>query len=117
LPNFGWINDSAGDPSILTPNHQHRINKWIKDSNIKVNQYTNPNTEPSPQGEPTMQVGTSSQLQPQSYASMPNFFYDPNYYSTFELFMVPPNTNSMQDYFGYITNSLYHLLLNQYNEM
>jgi hypothetical protein len=56
LSNLGWINDSAGDPPIWSPNHQLQINKWIKDPNINVNQHTDPNVNPTTQMEPTMKA-------------------------------------------------------------
>jgi hypothetical protein len=45
LSNLGWVNNSIGEPSIWTPNHIYPINSWIKDPNVKVNQYTDHNSE------------------------------------------------------------------------
>jgi hypothetical protein len=94
LPNLGWVNNSIGDPPVWTPNHKHLINSWIKDSNTKVNQYTDPNLkEPILELEPTQDDGPSSQ--PQSYTSMPNFTYDLDYQNSFDPYLEPPQIGSM----------------------
>jgi hypothetical protein len=112
LPNLGWVNNSVGEPLVWTPNHKYPINSWIKDLNTKINQYTDPNLEePILESEPTQDVGTSSQ--PHSYASMPSFTYEPDYQTSFDHYLVPSQTGSMQDYFGYIVQSIYHMNLNQ----
>jgi hypothetical protein len=84
-------------------------------SNIKVNQYTDLHVSHSTQPEPSTQASTSTQ--PQIVASMPTFAYDLNYCTTFDPSMAPPNTGGMQDYFGYIIDSSYHLQLNQQHKM
>jgi hypothetical protein len=53
--------------------------------------------------EPTQEAGTSSQ--PSSYPTMPTFTFDP--------YLAPSQTGSMQDYFGYIAQSMYQMNLNQ----
>jgi hypothetical protein len=37
LSNFGWVNNLVGEPPVWTPNDRHKINKWIRDQNVKVN--------------------------------------------------------------------------------
>jgi hypothetical protein len=61
--------------------------------------------------EPTQDAGTSSQ--PQSYASMSNFTYEQDYQTSFDPYLVPPQIGSMQDYFGYIAQFMYHINLNR----
>jgi hypothetical protein len=101
LPNLGWVNNSIGEPPVWTPNHKYPINSWIKDPNAKVNQYIDSNSdEPFLEPEPTQETGTSSQ--PSSYPTMPIFTFESNY-----------QTSSIQDYFGYIAQSMYHMNLNQ----
>jgi hypothetical protein len=77
----------VGEPHVWTPNNKHPINKWIRDSNTKVNQYTNPNSEePILEPDPTHDVdaGTSSQLPHQVYTLMSSFSFDPGYQSSFD---------------------------------
>jgi hypothetical protein len=94
LPNLDWVNDSVGEPSMWTPNNKSPINSWIKNLNIKVNQYTDPNSEEFIlKFEPTQDVGISSQ--PQSYASMPNFTYEPDYQTSFDPYLAPLQFGSM----------------------
>jgi hypothetical protein len=84
LSNLGWVNNLVGEPPVWTPNNRHPINKWIRDPNTKVNQYTDPNTK-----EPILElelihdvdVGTSSQPQHQVYTFMLSFSFDPYYQS------------------------------------
>jgi hypothetical protein len=57
---------------------------------------------------PTQDAGISSQ--PHSYASMPNFTYELDYQNPY---LVSPQIGYMQDYFGYIAQSMYHMNLNQ----
>jgi hypothetical protein len=112
LSNLRWVNNSIGEPPVYTPNHKYPINSWIKDPNAKVNQYTNPNSdEPFLEPEPTQEAVTSSQ--PSSYPTMPTFTFEFNYQTLFDPYLAPPQTSSMQDYFGYIAQSMYHMNLNQ----
>jgi hypothetical protein len=116
LSNFGWVNISAGEPSFWTPNNRHKINKWTGDPNVKINQYTDPNLEESTfETEPIHDDNAeiSSQSQPQDYSFMPSFVFDPGYQSSFNPYMAPPQIESIQDYFGYISQLMYHLNLNQ----
>jgi hypothetical protein len=59
-----------------------------------------PSTQPAPE--------TS---QPQSYPSMPQFTYNTYYYSNFNSCLLLSTFSNMQDYFGYITNSLHYTTL------
>jgi hypothetical protein len=112
LPNLGWVNNLIGELPVWTPNHKYPINSWIKDPNAKVNQYTDPNSEePILEHEPTQETKTSSQ--PHSYATMPSFTFEQDYQTSFDHYLAPPQTGSMQDYFGYIAQSMYHMNLNQ----
>jgi hypothetical protein len=112
LSNLGWVNNSVGDPPVWTPNHKYPINSWIKDPNTKVIQYTDHNSKKSIfEPEPTQDTRTSSQ--PQSYPFMPNFTYDSDYQTSFDPYLAPLQTSSMQDYFEYIAQSMYHINLNQ----
>jgi hypothetical protein len=63
------------------------------------------------ESEPTQEAETSSQ--PPSYTTMPNFTFEPDYQTSFDPYLAPPQTDSMQDYFGYIAQSMYHMNLNQ----
>jgi hypothetical protein len=60
---------------------------------------------------PTQEIGTSSQ--PSSYPTMPPFTFESDYQILFVLYLTPPQIGSMQDYFGYIAQSMYHKNLNQ----
>jgi hypothetical protein len=63
LSNLCWVNYSAGQPYVWTLNNKDSV----RDSNIKINQYTNPNLKESIfKTKPThdIDVGTSSQPQP-----------------------------------------------------
>jgi hypothetical protein len=112
LPNLGWVNNLIGEPPVWTPNHKYPINSWIKDLNAKVNQYTDPNSdEPFLEPEPTQEAGTS--FQPSSYPTMLTFTFESDYQTSFDPYLAPPQTASMQDYFGYIAQSMYHINLNQ----
>jgi hypothetical protein len=112
LSNLGWVNNSISEPPVCTPNHKYPINSWIKDPNAKVNQYTDHNSkEPILEPEPTQEVGTSSQ--PHSYAIMPSFTFEPDYQTLFDPYLAPSQIGSMQDYFGYIAQSMYRMNLNQ----
>jgi hypothetical protein len=62
--------------------------------------------------EPTQEARTSSQ--PPSYATMPSFTFELDYQTSFDPYLAPPQINSMQHYFGYISRSMYHMNLNQY---
>jgi hypothetical protein len=44
---------------------------------------------------------------------MPSFTFEPDYQTSFDPYLTPPQTGSMQDYFGYITQFIYHMNLNQ----
>jgi hypothetical protein len=108
LPNLGWVNNSIGEPPVWTSNHKYSINSWIKDPNVKVNQYTDPNSEESIlEPEPTQEAGTSSQ--PHSYATIPSFTFESDYQISFDPYLAPPQTGSMQNYFGYIAQSMYNM--------
>jgi hypothetical protein len=112
LLNLGWVNNSIGEPLVWTPNHKYPINIWIKDPNAKINQYIDPNSEePILEPEPTQEAGTSSQLH--SYATMLSFTFEPDYQTSFVPYLTPPQISSMQDYFGYVSQSMYHMNLNQ----
>jgi hypothetical protein len=82
-----------------------------------VNQYTDPDAESTTQASSLMDVGTSSQSQHQSYTFMPNFSYDLSYQPSFDPYMALSLIGSMQTYFGYLTQSMYHLHLNQQNKI
>jgi hypothetical protein len=112
LSNLRWLNNLIGEPPIWTPNHKYPINSWIKDLNTKVNQYTDPNSdEPFLEPEPTQKAGTSSQ--PSSYSTMSTFTFESDYKTSFDPYLAPLQTGSMQDYFGYIAQSMYQMNLNQ----
>jgi hypothetical protein len=61
--------------------------------------------------EPTQEVRTSSQSS--SYPTMPTFTFELDYQTSFDPYLAPPQTGSMQDCFGYIAQSMYHMNLNQ----
>jgi hypothetical protein len=61
--------------------------------------------------EPTQETRTSSQ--PSSYPTMPTFTFESDYQTSFDLYLTPPQIDYMQDYFGYIAQSMYHMNLNQ----
>jgi hypothetical protein len=44
---------------------------------------------------------------------MPSFIFDLRYQSLFHPYMTPPQAMSMQNYFEFIAQSIYHLNLNQ----
>jgi hypothetical protein len=112
LSNLGWVNNSIGEPPVWTPNHKYPINSLIKDPNAKVKQYTDPNSdEPFLEPEPTQEAKTSSQ--PSSNPTLPTFTFESDYQTSFNPYLAPPQTGSMQDYFGYIAQSMYHMNLNQ----
>jgi DNA-directed RNA polymerase specialized sigma subunit len=48
---------------------------------------------------------------------MPSFSYDPSYQTSFDSYMAPVQVGSMQYYFGYLAQSMYHLHLNEQQEM
>jgi hypothetical protein len=88
LPNLGWVNNSIGEPPVWTPNHKYPINSWIKDPNVKVNQYIDPNSEePILEPEPTQETGISSQ--PHSCAIMLSFTFEPDYQTSFDPYLAP----------------------------
>jgi hypothetical protein len=58
-----------------------------------VNQYIDPNIDPTTQIKQTLEVGTSSQSQ--TFAFMPSFAYDPTYSSIFDPYMTPPEVDNM----------------------
>jgi hypothetical protein len=112
LSNLGWVNNSIDEPLLWTLNHKYLINSWINDPNAKINQYTDPNSdEPFLEPEPTQDVGTSSQ--PSSYPTMPTFTFKSDYQTSFDPYLAPLQTGSMQDYFGYIAQFMYQMNLNQ----
>jgi hypothetical protein len=61
--------------------------------------------------ESTQEVGTSSQ--PHSYATIPSFTFEPDYQTSFDPYLASPQIDSIQVYFGYIAQSIYHMNLNQ----
>jgi hypothetical protein len=43
----------------------------------------------------------------------PCFTFESDYQTSFDPYLAPPQTDSMQDYFGYIAQSMYQMNLNQ----
>jgi hypothetical protein len=50
---------------------------------------------------------------PEPLPTMPTFTFDSDYQTSFDPYLAPPQTGSMQDYFGYIAQSIYQMNLNQ----
>jgi hypothetical protein len=58
-----------------------------------------------------LKAKTSSQ--PQTFVSMSSFAYSLIYYTIFDIYIAPHQTNNIKDYFGYLSLSMYFLRLNQ----